>query len=354
MQTKRRFDFIVVGLGLAGACVALQLKRRGKSVMVYDQPLRNRASRIAAGLFNPITGKATMAKTWLADELFPALTRFYSNAEQMLSAKFYHEMPLYRPFVSIEEQNEWMARSVDPAFKAYIDSVFAEPRYESEVINPLGGVLLKQCGYVDTVAFLKAVKNYLCAQTCYEEQHFEEHNLMLDNGAVFYSDIQASAVVFCTGLEHRQSRWVTHIPLKPLKGETLTVLFDRDLDRIYNRGVYLVPQGAQTYKVGATYNPHDVSTSTSAQAKEELIAKASELVRQPFTIVGQDWGMRPTMPDRRPVAGTIPGHPEIAILNGLGTKGVSLAPLFSHQLVQHLIGDGLIDKSVSVARFYKN
>src|SRR6478736_7266149 len=107
MSSTRKIDYIIIGQGLAGSCLALQLINRGKSVFVFDEPEKNRASLIAAGLFNPVTGKL-MAKTWKADRLFSYLHSFYSEAEKLLNCRFYYPFPLYRPFISVEEQNEWM------------------------------------------------------------------------------------------------------------------------------------------------------------------------------------------------------------------------------------------------------
>src|SRR5690606_2397630 len=108
-------DYIIVGQGLAGSAVAIQLLKHHKRIVVFDDPTANVSSRIAAGLFNPVTGKK-MARTWLADELFPYLATYYREVEALTGSRFFYPMPIYRPFISVEEQNEWMARSVDSAF----------------------------------------------------------------------------------------------------------------------------------------------------------------------------------------------------------------------------------------------
>ena len=111
---KRRVDYVIVGQGLAGSCLAIQLCTRNKSVMVFDQPHLNHSTAVAAGLFNPITGKM-LAKTWQADVLFPYFYSFYRHAESLLNKKFFFPIPIYRPFSSVEEQNEWMGRSTPSA-----------------------------------------------------------------------------------------------------------------------------------------------------------------------------------------------------------------------------------------------
>ena len=74
------YDFIVVGHGLAGAILAETLRSRGNKVLVIDEPKANSASRVAAGLLNPVAGKR-FAKSWLADTLVPAADAFYDALE---------------------------------------------------------------------------------------------------------------------------------------------------------------------------------------------------------------------------------------------------------------------------------
>ena len=62
-------------------------------------------------------------------------------------------------------------------------------------------------------------------------------------------------------------------------------------------------------------------------------------------------GIRPTSDDRRPILGEHPTHSNVYILNGLGTKGYSLAPYFAKQLVNFIVRSTPIEKEVNIARF---
>ncbi|HIV04190.1 MAG TPA: FAD-binding oxidoreductase, partial [Candidatus Spyradosoma merdigallinarum] len=46
-------DFVVVGQGLAGTLLALELEKRGRRVLVVDDGWKTAASRAAAGVLNP-------------------------------------------------------------------------------------------------------------------------------------------------------------------------------------------------------------------------------------------------------------------------------------------------------------
>jgi glycine/D-amino acid oxidase-like deaminating enzyme len=49
------------------------------------------------------------------------------------------------------------------------------------------------------------------------------------------------------------------LPIRKLKGETLTIEMDEDPELIYNRGVYIVPYKEKQYRVGATYETKNLS-----------------------------------------------------------------------------------------------
>ena len=62
-------------------------------------------------------------------------------------------------------------------------------------------------------------------------------------------------------------------------------------------------------------------------------------------------GVRPTVSDRRPLLGTHPSQKNAHIFNGLGTKGVMIAPYYSAHLINHLIDGVELEKEVDIGRF---
>jgi glycine oxidase len=347
LNSQTTFDYIIVGQGLAGSCLALQLLEQGKKILVIDQQHDHTATQVAAGLFNPITGR-NMNKTWLADTLFPYLHQFYKQAEDRTAASFFHSIPLYRPFVSIEEQNEWMGKSEDKKFSSWIDQVHTNSIDVELVKNDFGGLLLKQCGYLDTVNFSRAVRHYIQDHGVLLEEDFQEEDLQINHESIQYHQYTAQKIIFCQGESALSCKLFGWLPIRPLKGETLTIHPEVQASKIYNRGVYLVPG---IWKVGATYQFQDTTRTTTVAGLQELTEKLSELICFPYKIITQSWGIRPTTPDRRPILGPHPNHPAVVIFNGLGTKGVSLAPYFSNVLASWLEKGTAINKEVDIHRY---
>lgn len=349
-KDQQKVDVLIVGQGLAGSALALQLIYRGKKVMVIDQPANNRSSRVAAGLFNPVTGMG-IVKTWMEEPVFSYLHEFYAEAEKFLNEKFFFTQLLYRPFGTIEEQNNWMAKSTDPTVSNLMADVFTTSHFSNQVHDPFGGLLIKNAGYIDSPAFLKAVQSYLIANQSYWESHFNSNELVLNNEGISYQHIVADYTVMCTGI-NSLAPFFDWLPIRSLKGETLTISMKESPEMLLNKGVYVVPTDQlNLYKAGATYSLKELSPATTIEGENEIKEKLGALLKTPFEIVGQDWGIRPTTVDRKPILGSHPVHPKLVIFNGLGTKGVSLAPYFSNQLANWLLEKDEIIKEVNINRF---
>ncbi len=347
---EREYDYIIVGQGLAGSCLALELIEQGKNIIIFNDTTGNSSSRVAGGLINPITGRK-MVLTWKANQLFPFLTNFYKKAEIVLNAKFYFQVPIYRPFVSIEEQNEWQGKSADGNFAPFIKQVVTKPEPESIVNDPYGGLLLKGSGYLDTNTFLDSLTNWLNETDKVINEKFDINSLNFIQNGVVYKNIKATKVIFCNGVEGGSNKHFSEIKFRPVKGEVLKVKIDLPLQKVYNRGVFVMPrEGSCT--VGSNYNHKDLSWEPTESGRNEIETKLKALLIKQYEVIGHKAGVRPSVNDRRPVLGKSNKQEQLVIFNGLGTKGVSLAPYFANQLANWLCNNGEIDKDVNVNRFY--
>jgi glycine oxidase len=318
---RTNVDYIIVGQGLAGSCLAFQLIKAGKRFLVIDEPEKNSSTTVAAGLFNPVTGQ-NLVKTWLCDIIHPYLLKFYAEVEKLSGKKFLYVMPLYRPFGTIEEQNEWMGRSVDPEYLSVLEQIHTQPALEG-IKDPLGGLVLKQSGFIKTTVFLDAIRSLVCRENLYYQERFDPSKLQIaGDETIVYDQVQAAAVIFCEGTRIAENPWFGNVPVKPLKGETILIKSPFEKHVIVNRGVYMVPgSDAGEWVIGSTYNLKDKSQGITESGRAELERKLKDLMSIPYRITAQKWGARPTTNDRRPVLGQHPTHKQFFIFNGLGTKG---------------------------------
>lgn len=329
-------DFLLIGQGLAGTALSFRMAEKGLSFMVYDTPTANMSSRVAAGLYNPVTGKK-MVRTWLADQLFPEIEPFYGSLEDFLEKKFLVKKPIYRPFLSIEEQNEWMGHSGDPFLQPYFEKIFTEDVYK-EVVNPFGGILLKNSGYLDIPVLLDAYAQRMIDSGFLRQEHFDEEALIVDEDGVRYKDIKAKGIVYCNGLGSLKSKYFAHLPFAPVKGEILDVQQDFHPEEIINRGVFRISLPNGLHRVGSTYSWHDLDLGPTDRGKNEILEKLDKLIKIRERHVSRHvHGIRPATKDRRPFLGKHPSFKNVYIFNGFGAKGVSLVPYFSKIMIELLL-----------------
>jgi len=146
-------DFLIVGQGIAGSVLALQLLKHNQRILVINNKKHNIASSVAAGVYNPITGRS-MVKTWLAEALFPYLTTFYQEASQTLGTQFLYPMSIFRPFLTHQEHTQWLHKAKQANYSHFVESVVEKTLYQQTVVPPYGGIVLNQSGYLDVKRFL--------------------------------------------------------------------------------------------------------------------------------------------------------------------------------------------------------
>ena len=112
-----------------------------------------------------------------------------------------------------------------------------------------------------------------------------------------------------------------------------------------------MPLGDNLYKVGATFNWTDKTSEPSEAGKDELVEKLKKVITIPYTIVSQSAGIRPTVSGRRPLVGVHPEESKLIVLNGLGTRGVMIAPTVAKNLFNHLEVGEELDEEIDIKRF---
>ena len=116
----------------------------------------------------------------------------------------------------------------------------------------------------------------------------------------------------------------------------------------------MLPLDPHKCLVGSTYEVNDVNLEPTVKGRKKLVEGLKDMLIRDYEITGHRVGIRPATIDRRPMLGTHPRIPNVAIFNGLGSKGVSLAPFFSNEMAQYLENGKELDAEISVTRFFRN
>jgi glycine/D-amino acid oxidase-like deaminating enzyme len=344
-------DYIIVGQGLAGTVLAHALHKEGKTILVAEDESPDAASRVAAGLYNPVTGKR-MVKTWKANDLFPFLEMFYKEMEDQLGENFLHELPIYKPFGSIEEQNHWISQTSFADIKDLVDTSVPASKYAQFIDNKYGGFETLRSGYLDVWKMVSLYKLFLIENDLYVKNKFDPLDMVFHEDCVEWNNIKAKKIIFCEGYKATLNPYFNWLPFVLAKGELITVKMDNaDINGIINKGVFVIPLGKGEFKVGATYQWDYKDNNISDSAEKELSQKLEMLMKVPFKVIKQECGIRPTVKDRKPFIGLHPQYKFLGIFNGLGTKGVSLAPFYATMFCRFLEYGEELDHDINIDRF---
>ena len=347
------YDYLIVGQGIAGTALAWHLIEAGQRVLVVGDPSRPSASRVAAGIYNPLTGRK-LVKTWLADELFPYALQFYTRLEQRLGVKLVYPQNIYRPYRSPEERDSYLAYVSDGEVAKYIAEDSGNQTSIAGLNAPYGGLVVQGSGWVDLKKLVKNSRARFIENNQYKESAFIANDLSIKENSVSWRGVKAGKVLLCQGYDARENSLFNWLPFNPVKGQILDVIFDDySADTIVNQGIFILPSLIKgEYRVGATYSWHDLDWATTEDGRTYLEHKLRPLVVGDYQIKRQQAGIRPSCKDRRPLVGIHPEHKSVGIFNGLGTKGVTLAPHFANEFVNHLCQGKELNPEANIARYF--
>jgi len=306
---------------------------------------------VAAGLWNPIVFRR-INKSWMADEFIEELETFYPNAEKILESHFYIERPVHRVHGSKQERDKWFEKNKLPGFEPYL---FEPTSAHATAVEPnpeFGQGEVRHAGYLDTPEFLSSSRRYFV-----EQEMLREAELSLAPSLTELESLigqKPARIIDCRGSKSAESPWWSYLPFGLTKGEVLTIKSEQlNLDRTFNAGFFLLPLGDNLFKLGATFSWKDKSLQPTEAGKQELIEKFEKYFSVDYEIVDHRAGIRPTVQDRRPLIGCHPVIRDLYLFNGLGTKGVMLAPFLSREFVQSIIEDKPLSPEVDIKRFEK-
>ncbi|MCX6292236.1 MAG: FAD-dependent oxidoreductase [Bacteroidetes bacterium] len=347
---KKKIDFLLVGQGLAGSMLYWWLTQNGKNVLVVDRYHPFSSSRVAPGIIHPITGRR-IVKTWMADTLIPFAEQTYRDIEKHFNETLFHKMNILELVHSVKEQNDWMMKSSSPEMKNYFSDENTNTLYNDVLQGEPKKISISQSGWLNIPGLIGFLRKEMESTESIWNEDFEHDSLAFHDDEVVYKNITASRIIFCEGYQAIHNPLWKHLPFLPAKGEVLTIRSEElSLDHILIKSMFILPCGNHLFKIGATYSWDELNETPTEKAKEHLLNLLHDVVDVSYEVVDHQAGVRPTVKNRRPFIGFHHEHKQAGIFNGLGTKGVLLAPYFANHFAEHLLGKTELMKEVNVAR----
>ncbi len=343
------YHYIIVGFGVAGFSFMQQLEENQRSFLVIDN-YSQQSSRIAGGMYNPIILKR-FTPAWKAAEMLPYALLQFKKAELNYGEKFVYPIDIYRKLASVEEQNNWSVAMDKPVMQDFMKPVTFE---EIDGIGaPFGYGVLKGTGIVNMNKVLNKAISLLEKKDLFKKENFDYSQLKIFPDYVEYKGIRAKNIVFSEGYGMTQNPFFNYLPLMGTKGEMLMIRTEARIPYIVKSSAFLAPDVTTRgqYYVGATYHWTDKTNEPTEEARKQLEERLKKLLKKEYKVVSQKAGIRPTVKDRRPLAGRHPLYPNLYVLNGMGTRGVIFAPYVARELFKNIEFGLPLTAEISIERF---
>ena len=329
----KKWDVIIVGAGIIGLSLAIELRKRGAQVLVVERGEPGReASHAAAGIIADC-----------GDET-PALLQPLATASARMDPEFVRELH--------------DASGINPDLREQGTLSLLPPQNLPAAAKPVPldefEPALSNCHYVAvylkersvdprtlTAAALKAAKHRgvdLSSGTLVRE-------VIVSAGAVAEvatdkTSYSAPIVVNCAGA------WSglflpLHLPTRPVRGQMLAVATTRLLQHVIRAPeVYLVPRSDGRVLIGSTLEEAGYDKRTDPNTIQRMHEAAISLIPAlEQARILEDWaGLRPGTPDDLPILGatTIPGY---FVAAGHYRDGIMLAPITARVMAQVITGE---------------
>ncbi len=355
-------DVLIMGGGVIGLAIAIELKLRGAKVTVLSRSFQQAASHAAAGMLAP--GAEALPDSPMLELCCRSLALYPDWIRKLED-------------LSGDNAHYWSCGILAPLFTEPTDLSAANPRQVNRIwldrsaihlsqpgLSPdvMGGWWYPDEGQVDSRALMQVLHHTAellgveiregIAVTAIQQQQGQVVSVRTAAG-----DWQAGHYVLATGA------WTPEllpVPVQPRKGQMLSVKVPQveglPLHRVlYGEQSYIVPRQDGRIVIGATSESVGFTPNNTAGGIQTLLNGALRLYPslRDYAIQECWWGFRPMTPDELPILG--PSLCEnLTLATGHHRNGILLTPITA-QLIADRIWHQSVDpllKSFSWERFY--
>ena len=318
-------DFLIVGHGLAGSVLAHMLLEQGQRVVVLESKSPHSASKVAAGLVNPLIGPKLNVPLHMGHCLKQSINFFRSIGEKAGKSLF-GEFLLHRVFVSEKQRGLWLKKSNDPVFRLYARLIQTRESCEKLGIEAPLGAGIQLANRLDFPLFLKLSEDILRQAGCWQDGIFEEADWN-----------ETKKIVFCEGYRVMQNPWFGHLPFAPAQGEIL--LLEKPLSIAASNGAWVLPEKKERCLAGSTWKHKDIESGATENGRKEILEKLPLLDTLPARIIEHRSGIRPGTRDRHPIIGKHDENGKMFLFNGFGSRGATTIPFYAKRMVDFMMDE---------------
>lgn len=353
-------DVIVVGGGVIGCAVALELARSGLEVMVLEREhVGSGASYGAAGMLAP---QIEFSSEGPGLELALTSLALFQDWDEIVRAKTGLSLDLDLSGVIRVAESDPSQRELERMAGDQITCGYEARLLDGKDLREWAPSLHSRAerglwvpgGQVDAARLTR-----LLAQTASSfgariwsgMPVTEVHDGAVTTPA---GRFEASHIVVATGA---WLPFLLNLPLRPVKGQRLLVeLAAAPVTRVplVGEGVYVVPKAGGRYILGATEEPdagYDRRPTLAGLTEVGLEAQLLFPVLAKSQVIEQWAGLRPAMPDGLPVISRDPRWASVLAVGGHYRHGILLAPVTAQMVAATLIQGMALPLAFAADRF---
>jgi thiazole synthase len=354
------FDVLVIGGGVIGLAIALELKLQGLTVTVLSQDFKQAAGHAAGGMLAPQAEcipieSPLLTLGLLSRDRYPAWIQQLEDLTQISTG--YWPCGILSPIYGESSASNLIPPTANPQAQRGSCSAEYLTRQQVDDLQPglgnevTGGWWFPKDAQVDNRALMQSlwVANQNLGVTIQDGitvQALHHHNQRLTHVETSQGSWSAEHYVLATGA------WTADllpIPVHPRKGQMFAVQTPALEDSssamplnivLYGTGAYMIPRQTGQIVVGATSEAVGFTRGNTPAGVLQLLTGAIALFPQlqtyPFNEIW--WGYRPSTPDELPILGASP-YRNLTLATGHYRNGILLAPITALLVAQLILGN---------------
>jgi thiazole synthase len=323
-------DVLIIGGGVIGLAIALELRLRGAVVTVLTRNFAESAAHAAAGMLAPqaeqIPAGAMLELCLQSRNLYPSWVHQLEELSGMATGYWACGIlaPVYQS-VGVKPASQREQR----CDRQTLDQI--QPGLGSEVV---GGWWYPKDAQVDNRALVKALWHTVqtlgvTVQAGVTVQPIQHQQDQITSVQTSHGEWRAAHHVLATGA---WSQELLPVPVTPRKGQMFSVqVSEANLPLqtvLFGSDIYIVPRQNGQIIVGATSENVGFTAGNTFAGVQTLLAAAVRLYPrlQQYPIQSCWWGFRPATPDEQPILGASP-YRNLTLATGHYRNGILLAPI---------------------------